>query len=703
MADILTQKNVYLSLHTALGTDVLILEEFNGIEGFSELYEFKITAYIAHSTSRENNNLAFDKILNKPATVEINYLKKKRYINGIVTACTQNTTVSYAIDDLNRRQERTYYTLTLRPRLWLLTMRYNCRIFQNMSTLDIIQTFFEEYHILCKILTNTQGTTIREFCVQYNESDMAFISRLMEAEGIFYFFDHSAEDHTLIVCDQKTSYSPNILYPTLANVPHASKPSPFQPGLFNLKITQQLVPSAASFKDYNYTVPDAMMLATSKTEGTHLEHYTYPGNYKTLEHGNVRVATQLGALENPIEIYDATTNIPLIHVGKKIKLMGCLRPAANEQEYAVQSIRHHGRQSTIAPVDEAIYTNDIVFQPITLPFYPPITTPRPMIHGSQTAIVTGKEDEEIWTDKYGRILVKFHWDRSKTEHQETSCWIRVAQGWTGKNWGVLFTPRIGQEVVVSFLNGNPDDPLITGCVYNADNIPPYLPDNPTKSTIKTNSSKGGDGFNEFRFEDKKDSEEIYMHAEKDLNIDILNGNRSTILEGAKDDGGNDSLLLKKGNRSMTLNKGNETDLLKEGNRSTTLEKGNDTLTLKEGNRSVTLDKGNQETSITGNNTLKITGDYTIEVGGNLTIKATGAIKMTTATTYDLSVTAAYTMKCMQLTYEAQALMEYKAPMITQESDSMHTLKSGVVTIQAQSAVMIQGEACTVVAEAIALG
>ncbi len=708
MSVLLTQENVYYSLETPLGKDVLILESFKGEEGFCFLFSFEIQVSAPHVNDHESDNLSFPRLLNSPATLKVNYQQGTRYINGSVSSVTQGATVSRSQDEKDQRwgsvQQKTFYTLTLRPRAWLLTLKKACRIFQNQAALDIIRTILEEARIPYKILTNSAGKRVRPYCVQYNESDFNFISRLMEAEGIYYFFSHTSDSHTLVLCDQKTSYEENLLFPAVRCTDNATAPSPYLPGLMNLRITQRLVPSGYTSTDFNYETPDALMKSSSKTSGIEVDQYLYPGNYKTLEVGQATTDIALGSLETPWEEYTAQTNIPLLEIAKKIKLTHCPRADSEDKFYTLKTIYHEAYyRKEITPPEGAIYKNVLSFFPSTSPYFPPQISVAPKIPGAQTAIVTGKEGEEIWTDAYGRVLVKFHWDLSDTKSEQTSCWIRVAQGWAGNTWGLLFTPRIGQEVVVSFLNGNPDDPLITGCVYNANNRPPYLPEEPTKSTLRTNSSKGGGGFNELRFEDKKGDEEVYMHAEKDLNVDILNGNRTTTLEGATDQGGNDTLLLKKGNRTKTLQKGNETVTLKEGDRSVSLEKGNDSLTLNQGNRSVSLKNGNLDTQVTGNSTLKISGDYTLEIGGNLTLKVTGALSIESETSCTVSAKTSYSLKCSQFSTEADSMMQVKSPLFTVSAENLFSLKTGVFMAKATSGVTMQAEAISLEGQAIVLG
>jgi type VI secretion system secreted protein VgrG len=295
----------------------------------------------------------------------------------------------------------------------------------------------------------------------------------------------------------------------------------------------------------------------------------------------------------------------------------------------------------------------------------------------------GKSGEEIWTDQYGRIKCKFYWDQSSASDETSSCWIRVAQGWAGKAWGALFLPRIGQEVVVSFLEGNPDRPLVTGCVYNAQQTVPYtLPDDQTKSTVKTNSSKGGSGFNEFRFEDKAGSEEIFMQAQKDMNVTILNdltttvtNNRTTTVSKK-----NDSLVVDQGNRSIKVNTGNETHEVK-GTRGLTIT-GNETHT----------NKADFTQNVTGNFTLKVSGNLSIDVSGSITIKSGTSFDIQAGTALSRKAGTALSNKAgTSLANEAGTSLSNKAGTsmsneasisITSKANASHDVESsGILTLK----------------------
>jgi type VI secretion system secreted protein VgrG len=674
-----TGENVYLTITTALGKDAFILNTFHGTERFCDLFEFQAELYTTHIAMAGNNDIDFTTLLQQDATIAIQFRDNTKYINGIVSRFTQGSTVAVTDPSTYRQQERTYYYLTLRPKLWLATLRENCKIFQNMATIDIIKSVLSDHNIPITDSTSSAGQAVREYCVQYNESDFQFISRLMEAEGIFYFFTHTNGGHTLVLCDSTTTFSTNSAANIVPNILNASQASAYMPGLFDLKVSQELVSSIYTSQDYDFEKPTAPLKATSQADGgTAQEVYHYPGNYKVQTDGTQISDRRLTAIEFPFAYCKGDTNVPLLQVGTTFTLTNCPRKAENQKDFVVFEIYHEAKQAeTNADLEKSLYSNKIIFFHKEQPYLPPLKTPRPKVYGTQTAIVTGKDGEEIWTDQYGRVLVKFHWDLSDTANDNTSCWIRVSQGWVGKSWGILFTPRIGQEVVVSFLNGNPDYPLITGCVYNGDNPPPYLPDTPTKSTIMTNSSKGGDGFNELRFEDLKDQEEVYMHAQKDLNIDVFNGNRTTTIINNGGDGGNDTLTLKKGNRTMTLNQGNEV------------------IQLDQGNRTITLSQGDLTTDITGNITTKVSGNYDLEVGGNMTVKVTGNITIQAQGNCDVNITGNLTEQAMQISSQAQTSMSLQGLTVSVQAQTSLSLQGASIMGEAQASLVMKGTATAV--------
>ena len=320
------------------------------------------------------------------------------------------------------------------------------------------------------------------------------------------------------------------------------------------------------------------------------------------------------------------------------------------KKFNLYRVHHRIRQD--AGEGEELYESEFVAFPNTVPFRAPRVTPKPLIYSTQTAIVTTKSGEEIWCDEYGSIKVHFHWDQRGTKDEKSSCWIRVAQLWAGNKWGGVFTPRIGMEVVVTFLDGDPDRPLITGCVYNGKNANPYAKSEPTKSTIKSDTTKGGGGFNEFRYEDKKGSEQIFLHAQKDWDSEVEHSRTLLIKTG------DDTSTIKKGQRKVTLNgedTGHDTLTLDKGNRMVELKgsgttntlsitNGDDIIKISKGNQKTTLDNGDQTINITGNRSATISKNDTLKVTGNLDIQVTGNINIKSSANITMEATGNLTMK-----------------------------------------------------------
>jgi type VI secretion system secreted protein VgrG len=372
-------------------------------------------------------------------------------------------------------------------------------------------------------------------------------------------------------------------------------------------VEEQVVSGAFAHDDYNFETPNTDLKVESKSKTPKFRIYEYPGGFLKKDAGEKRADLRLDALEQPQKVIRGDGFVRAFVAGHKFELKDHYRADVN-QTYVLQAVSHAATQES--------YTNSFTAFPADTPFRPPRHTAKPRIAGTQTAIVVGKAGEEIWTDKYGRVKVQFHWDQLGKNDENSSCWIRVDYGWAGKKWGGIFLPRIGQEVIVSYLEGDPDCPLITGAVYNSEQVVPYtLPDEQTKSTVKTNSSKGGGGFNEIRFEDKKDSEEIYFHAQKDQNIVVENDRTKKVL--------NKETNEIKSDRSTTIQEGNDTYVVSKGNRTFKVDTGNETYDVK-GKRDLTI-TGDETHTNNANFTHTVTGSYSLKVTGNLTIEATGSV------------------------------------------------------------------------------
>jgi len=553
-----------VQITTPFGPNKLLVKSFRGEEGISELFQYNLELY------SEDSSLDFSQIVGKSATLQIQLSNGGfRYVNGIVGRFTQ----------AGRDQRFTTYLADLHPWLWLLTMNSNCRIFQNKSGLDIIKQTFSDLGFTDFSDKTTATSPTRDYCVQYRESAFDFVSRLMEEEGISYYFTHDTSTHTLVLVDGSNSWG-QCEGLTSARYAGSGQSYGSDDAVTDCAVEQAVAVNQYKADDYNFTIPATQLLATASGSDTKPSVYDYPGLYATQSDGETIASRRLASLRTQAKVIRGLSTCRSFFAGAKFTLSGHYRTDLNAG-YVLRRVGLHG--------DQQEYANSFEAFPSDSEFRPPQFTSRPVIAGTQTATVVGKAGEEIWTDQYGRVVVQFHWDQDGTSDEKSSCWIRVAQGWAGNLWGSMFLPRIGQEVVVSFLEGNPDRPLITGCVYNAQQQVPYtLPDDQTKSTIKTNSSKGGSGFNELRFEDKAGSEEVFLQAQKDLNVSVLNNSSITVT----------------GTRTLSVT-------------------GNETHT----------NKADYTAMTSGNFTSTVSGDFKLKVDGNLVIQAGGSISIKSGTDF----------------------------------------------------------------------
>ena len=575
MAGQLSQSDRIAEFKTPLGKDVLVLINISGTEGLGELFEFQIDAL------SEQENIDFDKALGQGCTLKLKaYQGKERIYHGILTQAQW----------VGKTEDYHHYKIVLRPWLWLLGHKADCRIFLDKNVKDIIKDVFSKAGFNdFEFRTNGDYEEIA-YCVQYRETDLAFVSRLMEHYGIYYFFEYSDGKHTLVLADSRSSHKAIPDLPKVPFLPLSQAELRPEQHLYGWVSERRFRTGKVQFNDYDYLKPRKNLLAPSEASEkyTHskLEVYDYPGKYDEESKGKdlsrFRLEAEQAADHRRIIEGDAAS----LHPGGLVTVEKHPTSAENREYLVVRSSHdfssHHYRSSeaandeTAAPTDtdtkkDQVYYGAYEFQPSDRPFRMLPATPKPRIHGIQTAKVVGKkgeENEEISTDEHGRIWVQFFWDREP----KLTCPIRIAQVWASKKWGGIFIPRVAMEVVVEFLEGDPDRPLIVGAVYNGDNKVPYdLPDNKTIAGLKSDSSKGGNGYNEFIFEDKKGSEEIRMHAEKDNNVRIRNSQTQNIGEVFSPPKGSSS-------------------------RTTTLERGDDQLTIQMGDQTVSIPMGNQTTT-----------------------------------------------------------------------------------------------------------
>ncbi|HEJ5655996.1 type VI secretion system tip protein VgrG [Pseudomonas aeruginosa] len=499
------------------------------------------------------------------------------------------------------------FQLVLRPWLWWLTLASNNRVFQNLATSDIVTTIFKAHGFTDFKLSLTGSYEPREYCVQYGETDFAFVSRLLEEEGIFWFFIHEVGKHTLVLADSNDAFPP---IPNGPKVPYLDQEIGVRElhGIRSAQYCLQAVAGTYSATDYEFTTPSTSLYSQAQAEAGPRARYEHPGGYTAKGRGDALTKQRVDGLRSQEKRLIGESDCRWLVPGHWFTLSGHDDDSLNI-DWVLTSVTHDA--------SHAHYRNRFEAIPKATAYRPARVTPKPRMH-TQTALVVGKAGEEIWTDQYGRIKIQFPWDRDGKNDETSSCWVRVVLPWSGKGFGMQFVPRIGQEVIVTFIEGDPDRPLVTGCVYNGDNALPYaLPDNQTQSGIKTNSSKGGGGFNELRFEDKKDAEEVFLQAQKDLNVNVLNDSTASI--------GHDETLTVQNARTRTVKEGDETVTLEKGKRTVTIQTGSDSLDVKD-TRTVTV--GADQTHSTGGNySHKVSGNFELTVDGNLTIKVSGTLAL----------------------------------------------------------------------------
>lgn len=586
----------------------LTFDRFRGSEELGRPFQFDLE--LSSDTAKPD----LTSLLGSSVTLAITKPdKSKRYFNGIVARACFDGLVGGAY----------HYRLELRPWIWLLSRRQDCRIFQNKSVWDIITGIFRDagFSDFSDKRQNSAGSQTLEYCVQYNETSLDFVTRLMELYGLYYYFTHADGQHTLVMADDPNSHT--ALGKSIAYVSDQTEFRSTEAHIWEWASELSLQPGTATFRDYNFTTPSADLTGKSIQAGQHphgdLEVYEFPGPHGTADDGKQLADLRVQRFAAERQTLRGTSNARDLYTGCKFTLSGFTDTAQN-REYLLIAASYSVDAGEAVQSTEGVLADTFrcAFSviPGDVPFRLDCTTRWPMMRGPQTAKVVGESGEEVTTDQYGRIKVQFFWDRLGQNNENSSCWIRVAQIWAGSNWGGIVIPRIGQEVVVDFLDGNPDRPIVTGCVYNAATTVPYqLPDNKTRSTIKTNSSTGGGGFNELRFEDKKDSEEVFFQAQKDYNKVVLNNETVKITQDT-------TTTVDKGNRSITLNQGDNLLTVSQGKNSTTVSQGDNSLTVSQGNNATTVSTGNDSLTVSqGNHSITVTaGSSTISAGQSITLK-----------------------------------------------------------------------------------
>ena len=690
-----TQALRRIAIDTPLGADVLLVRRCSIREQVSRLFRIDLNLI------SKKSNINFDEIIGKNVTIRLELAKQTRYFNGFVSRFVQT------------KAERSYsvYQATVVPWPWFLTRTSDCRIFQEsmeeppdeMTVPGIIKKVFKDFGFENFVSDDGLSETYRkwEFCVQYRETAFNFVSRLMEQEGVGYYFKHEDGKHTLMLTDSINAHTAFENYENVPYHPH-QQGSQDKEAVTDWVVEKELQPGVFVHNDFDFENPrqaaqNALVSQSSVSrahEKADFEIYDYPGEFVQHAEGESLAKLRIQELQVRHETLHGQASALGLCAGYTFSLEDHPR-GDQKREYLITGTAYEidagefetnkgdsGKQSCSC---------NFTAIPSSEPFRPARNTPKPSIAGPQTAIVTGPEGDEIHTDNYGRVTVKFHWDRHGEANENSSCWVRVSQAWAGKTWGGIHIPRIGQEVIVEFLEGDPDRPIITGRVYNADQVVPYeLPANKTQSGIKSRSTKEGtpENFNELRFEDKKGSEEIYIHAEKDKKVMVENDRTEEVGHDESISIGNDRTESVGNNESISITKDRTEDVGKNEsvtigeNRTTDVGK-NDQLTIAE-KHTVSVGK-DQSIEVSGNRTKTVGKDETVTISGNRQEDITKNSKITVGKAFALEATdeISLTSGSASITLKKDGTIQIKGKDVTVEG-------SGKINVKASSDVIIKG-------------
>jgi len=586
-----------VQVHTVLSAEQLKFRAMRGREALSQLFEFEVDMV------SPSFNLDLKKLLGTSLTIEVTDGGAPRFLNG--------TVVRFELVGRANETGRHYvYRALVQPWLWYLTRTTDCRIFQNKSVPEVLDEVLGKYGFeFEKRLTGSYRPW--EYCVQYQESDFAFVSRLMEHEGIAYHFEHSSDSHLLVLADDTGGYGKLPGYPAIAYRPRDRVLHAMEPCIDQWRVAEQITSGRVMLDDFDFKKSRASLQSVRQDPKGHdhssYEVYEWLGGYSEHQQGDTYATIRLQELQCAHELAAGHTNVVGMAPGYLFEMTHCPRESDN-REYLVTETRYDLQEPEYSTgATESICQFDFTVLPSNVPYRPARKTPKPRTNGPQTATVVGPE--EIWTDRFGRVKLQFRWDRYGQADENSSCWVRVSSNWAGANYGTMHMPRVGQEVIVDFIGGEPDRPIITGRVYNNDQMPPWeLPANATASGILTRSSSGGaaNQANMLRFEDRTGAEQILLHAERNLDVEVeadethtTDGTRTTVI------GGHESSTYKSG----------ETRDITAGAKETIT--GGDTRDV----------AGGFKETVTGGVTQSISGGKKRTLSGGLNDTITGGVKL----------------------------------------------------------------------------
>ncbi|MBE8596497.1 type VI secretion system Vgr family protein [Xenorhabdus sp. BG5] len=589
----------------SLSPKTFVVTNFTLTESFSNPFQLDV------GLASANPAIDFSEVLDRTATLTI--LQEgieQRSISGMVSRFEQG----------NIGLHQTTYQMSIRPDLWRTTLRQNSRIFQQRDIKTIITTILKEHGIRDVVFSLRHPHPEREFCVQYQESDFTFLQRLTAEEGIFYFFECSNGRNTLVFADDSGSVPPGIELPYQPS----ENGSTGEACVSHLTNSAQVKPAQVKLKDYTFKNPAwsaefSQQMKDDNLQQLYYEHYDYPGRFKNERHGAAFTRYRLEALRNDAITGQGSGRAIAVQPGRLFILSNHPREALN-QSWQVITATHTGHQPQAL---EQETTGDGTTLHSQFSFirqtqtWRPSPLPKPIIDGPQIAKVVGPAGEEIFCDQYGRVRLQFPWDRYGRSDDQSSCWIRVTHPWAGQGWGMLAIPRVGQEVVVDFLHGDPDQPIVIGRTYHASNIPPGgLPGSKTQMSFRSKTHKG-EGYNELLFEDAKGSEQLSLHAQKDMNTTVLNNMNTTVL--------NDRTTQVKHDHTESIGNNQVISVRKDRIKEVTGEE----ISTIHGNQQVTVEKNSQLSAKDNISIQSVNGGIEIRTAGaSITLDKEGNIHLT---------------------------------------------------------------------------
>jgi type VI secretion system secreted protein VgrG len=589
-----------MEIVTPLGDDVLLFHGMSAREEMSRPFEYQVDLL----SDEQHINVSLDDILGKNVTIKLALPEDKtRYFNGYVTRFAQG----------GKYGRYRSYVATVRPWLWFLTRTSDCRIFQEMTVPDIIKAVFADHGAADFKLELTSTYAKWTYCVQYRETDFNFVSRLMEHEGIGYYFRHTDGHHTLVLTDTPRKHVPVPGYEKLSFIAEIEQIKPDLEHVSEWDFAREIQPGVYVHDDYDFERP-SVELKTNKAlprsyTPSDYEVYDYPGEYLQVNDGMQDASVRIDEHGTDFEKGNGVTNARGVAVGALLTLEDHPREDQN-REYLIVSGSYELSFDNYEAVSEGgtSYRCAFVTIPTSQQFRPKRLTPKPFVQGPQTAVVVGPAGDEIFTDKYGRVKVQFHWDRRGKKDENSSCWIRVSSPWAGKGWGSVATPRIGQEVIVDFLEGDPDQPIITGRVWNAEQLPPFgFPAGAVLSGTKSKTHKGS-GFNEMSLDDTAGKERVFIHGQYNMDTVVQHDQTSTIHNCRTDVVDVDDSETVGGNQTLHVVKNQTVNI--DINRTETVG-ANETITVK-AHRSETVNAG-EDVTVNGARSHTVNGVQTTTI------------------------------------------------------------------------------------------